>query len=75
MATIKKDFRGMRCPLPGLKVNSMFAANELKSGDILEVVADCPSFEKDVKKVCDAWKKTLIKFFNQGQLQTATIKC
>jgi TusA-related sulfurtransferase len=35
---------------------------ELKGGDILECVADCPTFEADVKDWCKNSKKALLWF-------------
>jgi tRNA 2-thiouridine synthesizing protein A len=45
MATVNLDCLGLRCPQPILKIAAKSA--ELKPGDILEVTADCPTFEKD----------------------------
>ena len=74
MATIVKDFRGLRCPVPGLRLNAIFAGQEVKTGDLLEVMADCPTFEKDVKQVCSNWKKQVLKVVINGVWKTATIK-
>ena len=74
MATVQRDFRGMKCPVPTLKMHALLTANEVKPGDLLEVVADCPTFEADVKKLCANWKKQLIKFQVDGDVKTAVIK-
>jgi TusA-related sulfurtransferase len=39
---------------------------ELKPGDLLEVVADCPTFEKDVRQWCERTKKTLLWVKDEG---------
>jgi TusA-related sulfurtransferase len=41
-------------------------AMDLKAGDILECVADCPTFEADVKEWCKNSKKALIWFKSEG---------
>ncbi|MBN2381456.1 sulfurtransferase TusA family protein [bacterium] len=58
MATIKLDATGLRCPQPILKIASKMP--EINKGDILEVTADCPTFEDDVRKWCTRMKKTLL---------------
>ena len=58
MATVILDATGIRCPQPVLKIAAKSA--DLKSGDILEVTADCPTFEKDVRQWCERTKKTLL---------------
>ena len=50
MAVTVLDARGMKCPLPTLKMTGV--CRTLKPGDILEVVADCPTFETDVRNLC-----------------------
>lgn len=51
---------GLQCPQPRLKMS--IAAMSLKAGDILECVADCPTFEADVKDWCKNSKKALLWF-------------
>jgi tRNA 2-thiouridine synthesizing protein A len=58
MATIMLDALGLKCPQPILKIAAQCA--DMKSGDLLEVVADCPTFEKDVRSWCERLKKTLL---------------
>lgn len=64
MATISLDALGLRCPQPILKIAAKSA--EIKSGDVLEVIADCPTFEKDVRQWCERTKKTLMWVRNEG---------
>lgn len=64
MATQLLDCRGLSCPQPTLKVT--MAATKMKPGDILEVVADCDTFEKDVKEWCGKTKKTLLWCKDEG---------
>ena len=58
MATVKLDALGLKCPQPVLKIAATSA--DLKEGDTLEVLADCPTFEKDVRLWCERVKKTLL---------------
>jgi TusA-related sulfurtransferase len=41
-------------------------ASKLKPGDILEVVADCSTFEKDVRDWCVRAKKTILWCKDEG---------
>ena len=45
MAVEILDTLGMKCPQPVLKI--AVRAPDMKPGDILEVLGDCPTFEKD----------------------------
>ncbi len=58
MATEKLDCCGLKCPLPTMQAT--VRANSLKPGDILEVVADCPTFEKDMRDWATRVKKTIL---------------
>lgn len=58
MAVQQLDARGLKCPQPTLKVTVM--AVKMKPGDVLEVIADCPTFEKDVRDWCTRSRKTLL---------------
>jgi tRNA 2-thiouridine synthesizing protein A len=64
MGTVNLDCLGLRCPQPILKIAAKSA--ELKLGDILEVIADCPTFEKDIRQWCDRTKKTLMWVKEEG---------
>jgi tRNA 2-thiouridine synthesizing protein A len=52
--------KGLPCPQPALKMT--VEALSMKPGDILEAVADCPSFETDVRGWCQRSKKALLWF-------------
>lgn len=58
MATVNLDTYGLKCPQPILKIAAK--APELKPGDVLEIVADCPTFAKDIQAWCERAKKTLL---------------
>jgi TusA-related sulfurtransferase len=58
MATILLEALGLTCPQLILEIAKK--STELKKGDVLEVLADCPTFEKDVRLWCERTNKTLI---------------
>jgi tRNA 2-thiouridine synthesizing protein A len=60
MATVELDARGLKCPLPVLKMTGMVVKSEVKAGDVLAVTADCSTFEKDVREWCQKMKKVII---------------
>ena len=63
--TVKQlDALGIKCPQPVLKIAAMLP--DMKAGEILEVVADCPTFEKDVRNWCQRLKKTPLWFRDEG---------
>lgn len=64
MAIVTLDTYGLKCPQPVLKIAAKVP--ELKPGDILEVVADCPTFPQDVRQWCDRVKKTLLFCRDEG---------
>jgi tRNA 2-thiouridine synthesizing protein A len=52
MSGVTVDTRGLRCPLPILKVRK--AAREVASGIDIEVLATDPGTEQDLKDFCAA---------------------
>ena len=60
MKTVQIDARGDKCPVPVLKMTNAVMKKEVDAGDTLVVIADCPTFEKDVKDWCKNMKKTLV---------------
>ncbi|MGC8555194.1 MAG: sulfurtransferase TusA family protein [Candidatus Acidulodesulfobacterium sp.] len=52
------DARGLKCPQPILKITA--AAIKMKAGDIIEITADCSTFENDVRDWCARSKKMLM---------------
>ena len=64
MATHTIDALGLKCPQPILKIAAK--APDLQKGDLLEVMADCSTFEKDVRTYCDRMKKTLLWVRDEG---------
>ncbi len=72
MATQQLDAKGLRCPQPILKITAMLP--QLQPGDVLEVTADCPTFEEDVRKWCERMGKTLLAINHDGGLSVAQIQ-
>lgn len=66
------DFSGLRCPLPILKLSSLYP--QFKQGEIIEVVGDCPTFEKDVKVWCNKLGKTILNIEKVGNKTKVTIR-
>lgn len=65
MASITMDLNGMKCPQPILKV--AVKARELQAGDMVEILADCPSFPKDIEAWCQKTGKTLLFCMDEGE--------
>jgi tRNA 2-thiouridine synthesizing protein A len=66
MPTIEIDVRGAKCPVPVLKMTNMVMKKEVNAGDTLVVLADCPTFEKDVREWCKKLNKVLLVFRDEG---------
>lgn len=65
------DTRGLRCPKPMLKISVIYAKS--KKGDVLELIGDCPTFEKDVRIWCERMGKKLL--FCRNEDNNGTLKC
>lgn len=72
MAVQQLDARGLKCPQPTLKVTVL--AVKMKRGDVLEVLADCATFEKDVRDWCKRSKKTLLWYKEEGGAKSCQIQ-
>jgi tRNA 2-thiouridine synthesizing protein A len=58
MATEKLDCLGLKCPQPILKVAAKIPT--MQKGDIIEILADCPSFPPDMKAWCQKTGRVLL---------------
>lgn len=58
------DATGLKCPQPVLKLSVI--STEMKAGDVLEIIGDCPTFEKDISAWCARLKKTLMLIRDDG---------
>jgi tRNA 2-thiouridine synthesizing protein A len=72
MAVSVLDARGLKCPQPTLKITVLSV--KMKPGDVLEVVADCPTFEKDVRDWCSRARKTLLWVREEGTAKKVQIQ-
>lgn len=66
------DARGLKCPLPSLKMLS--ESRGMASGDVLEVLADCSTFEADVRKWCEQTKKVLLSVKVEGPAKRCSVR-
>ena len=64
MAIEVLDMQGMKCPQPVLKI--AVKAPDMNPGDILEVLGDCPTFEKDVRVWCERLGKIFLSVKDEG---------
>ncbi len=58
------DTSGLKCPQPVLKLSVI--SPDMKAGEILEIIGDCPTFEKDITAWCIRLKKTLLSMRDEG---------
>jgi tRNA 2-thiouridine synthesizing protein A len=56
---------GLKCPQPVLKI--AVKVPEMHRGDILEILGDCPTFERDLRKWCERLGKTLVSVQDDGR--------
>ena len=72
MAVKKLDTVGLRCPQP---IQSIITSiHETSPGDMLEVTADCPTFEEDVRKWAERTGRTVLAITRNGDVMTAQIQ-
>jgi len=65
MAVKVLDTIGLKCPQPVLKIAAK--APDIKPGEILEVIGDCPTFEKDIRVWCKRLNKTILFVKDDGK--------
>ncbi len=64
MTTHVLDASGLKCPQPVLKL--AVRATTVPPGDVLEVLGDCPTFERDIRVWCERLGKTLLAVLDEG---------
>lgn len=64
MATLELDTTGLKCPQPVLKLAAL--SPDLNPGDVLDVLGDCPTFERDIRAWCRRLKKQIIFLRDEG---------
>jgi tRNA 2-thiouridine synthesizing protein A len=65
MAVEVLDTLGVKCPQPVLKI--AVKAPSMKPGDILEVLGDCPTFERDIRAWCQRLGKVMLSVKDEGE--------
>ncbi len=70
---VRIDCSGMRGPQPVLKLAVETA--ETPPGTVVEIVGDCPTFERDIRTFCDRRKKTLLTVRGDGVKTVIEIRC
>ncbi len=66
------DARGLKCPQPTLRMVTESA--KVKKGDVIEVVADCATFEHDVREFCQRTKKALLWMKVEGTAKRCQVQ-
>ena len=59
------DTLGQKCPHPVLKI--AVKAPDMKRGDILEVLGDCSTLERDVRASCERLGKIFLSVLDDGE--------
>jgi tRNA 2-thiouridine synthesizing protein A len=62
----------MRCPQPVLRLAVETAG--LAPGTVVEIAADCATFEQDVRTFCERRKKTLLGVERAGPVTRARLQ-
>lgn len=71
---VELDARGFKCPTPTLKMTNFVMGNKVQKGDTLVVLADCETFESDLRQWCENMKKVLIVLKRDGDAMHAEIR-
>ena len=66
------DARGLKCPQPQLQM--LKASHAMNVGNILECVADCSTFESDVKDWCKRWNHSVLWFRPEGNAKRCQVR-
>ena len=64
MKTEILDTVGLKCPQPVLQLAVI--APDMRPGEVLEVVGDCPTFEKDIRTWCERLRKVFLSVKDEG---------
>ena len=55
---------GLKCPQPVLQI--AVKAPDMRPGEVLEVLGDCPTFEKDMRRWCEMLGRLLLSIKDEG---------
>lgn len=65
------DATGLKCPQPILRLSVVSV--EMKPGEILEIIGDCPTFENDITGWCRRLNKTLLVMRDDGNYRKSAL--
>jgi tRNA 2-thiouridine synthesizing protein A len=65
MAVQVLDTLGLKCPQPVLKI--AVQAPKMRPGDILEILGDCPTFERDLRIWCERLQKVFVSIKDEDE--------
>ena len=68
---VELDLKGLKCPQPILRIHSK--ALTLPKGSIIKVIADCPTFERDLQIWAAKTGKTVLECVKNGEIWNAHI--
>lgn len=68
---VELDLKGLKCPQPILRIHSKIMT--VKTGSIVKVIADCPTFERDLKLWATKTGKTVLECVKNDGIYTARI--
>ncbi len=68
---VEVDLKGLKCPQPILRIHSKIMT--MGRGSILKVIADCPTFERDLQLWASKTGKTILECVKKDGIQTAKI--
>ena len=66
------DCIGLFCPMPVVKTK--LELETMKSGEILEFIADAPGFEKDLPVWCEMTGEIFLSLIKEGNLYKGYVK-
>ncbi len=72
MEPIRVDTQGMRCPQPVLIL--AHRSRGQTPGTLVEVVGDCPTFEKDIRSWAERERKTILAVLGSGPKLTIQVR-
>lgn len=66
------DLKGEVCPVPVIKVRDKL--KEMKPGEVLEVVCDCPPSKKNLQRLAEREGHEVVGLIEEGQVFRIYIK-
>jgi tRNA 2-thiouridine synthesizing protein A len=70
---VQMDCVGMRCPQPVLRLAVESADSQ--PGTIVEIVGDCPTFERDVRTYCQRRQRAILSIRADAGRTTIQLRC